>query len=587
MNKTTLFSAFLILLSGFTSGQTPNIYYCNFTNQPVLIDGIADEVWSTAHFSPSFVDISFPPKETPYLNTHFKMLWDNNYLYIFATLEEHHLTASLKNYDDIIYRDNDFEVFIDPNGDSKNYFEIEINSYGTIMDLMLEKPYNKGGSANLTWNTMGMKKAVRCNGTNNDPTDTDSCWSLEMAIPWEALKQHKPVPSDVWRMNFSRVQWEYEIKDGQYVKKKGKRGNNLPEHNWVWSPQGKINMHIPEKWGYVHFVKKQTPVFWVWMGANKSWSNKKWDSTFIKLKSVGITGILISSDKEVLTRVIPIANKYNIQVHAWFWTMNRGEAKPNWLSVNQKGESLSDKKAYVNYYKFMCPALPAVKTYLHDKVNELTEIPGLSGIHFDYIRYVDVILPVALQPKYNLVQNDIMPEFDYGYHPYMRKLYKKKYGADPFELSDPSHDSTWLWFRLHELDKTVIELKNQIKSRGLSTSSAVFPTPEMSRRMVRQNWDSWKLDYYFPMVYHNFYNENIEWIEKVSREDKNAIGEKSKLFTGLYVPSLKKRDDLTRAIDAALKGGADGVAFFDYNALDEPMLQQIKTFSQKRSLITK
>jgi hypothetical protein len=109
----------------------------------------------------------------------------------------------------------------------------------------------------------------------------------------------------------------------------------------------------------------------------------------------------------------------------------------------------------------------------------------------------------------------------------------------------------------------------------------------MSRRMVRQNWDSWKLDYYFPMAYHNFYNENIEWIEKVSREDKNAIGEKSKLFTGLYVPSLKKRDDLTRAIDAALKGGADGVAFFDYNALDEPMLQQIKTFSQKRSLITK
>ena len=586
MNKTWLI-AFLVFLSVATIAQVPNRYYCNYSTIPIHIDGIQEEAWANATTSSPFVDISFPPKETPAFNTQFKMLWDSNYLYIFATLEDHHLTAFLKNHDDIIYRDNDFEVFIDPDGDSKNYFEIEINSFATIMDLMLKKPYSKGGKANLDWNTTGLKKAVKLCGTINNPTDTDSCWSVEMAIPWEALNQQKPVTDDVWRMNFSRVQWEYEVKDGHYFKKKGKRGNNLREHNWVWSPQGKINMHIPEKWGYVHFVKKQTPVFWVWMGANKSWSNEKWDSTFVKLKSVGITGILMSSDKEVLTRVIPIANKHNIQIHAWFWTMNRGDAKPKWLSVNQNGESLADKKAYVDYYKFMCPALPAVKSFLHDKINDLTEIPGLSGIHFDYIRYVDVILPVALQPKYGLVQDDIMPEFDYGYHPYMRKLYKKHYGTDPLKLADPSHDSTWLWFRLHELDKTVIGLRDQIKSKGLTTSSAVFPTPEMSRHMVRQDWDSWNLDYYFPMVYHNFYNENIQWIEKVSKEDKDAIGKECKLFTGLYVPALKKGDNLTKAINAAFKGGADGIALFNFNALDSSMLQQIKVIAEKRGLIKK
>ena len=26
------------------------------------------------------------------------------------------------------------------------------------------------------------------------------------------------------------------------------------EENWVWSPQGKIDMHMPEFWGYVVFV---------------------------------------------------------------------------------------------------------------------------------------------------------------------------------------------------------------------------------------------------------------------------------------------------------------------------------------------
>ena len=51
-------------------------------------------------------------------------------------------------------------------------------------------------------------------------------------------------------MNFSRVEWKHEIVDGKYQKVKGKR-----EDNWVWSPQGIIDMHRPERWGYVWFTK--------------------------------------------------------------------------------------------------------------------------------------------------------------------------------------------------------------------------------------------------------------------------------------------------------------------------------------------
>ncbi|MEA3446532.1 MAG: hypothetical protein U9R19_17590, partial [Bacteroidota bacterium] len=38
------------------------------------------------------------------------------------------------------------------------------------------------------------------------------------------------------------------------------------------------------------------------------------------------------------------------------WAMNRGEASDEWLSANALGQSLADEKAYVDYYKFMCPA---------------------------------------------------------------------------------------------------------------------------------------------------------------------------------------------------------------------------------------
>ena len=59
-----------------------------------------------------------------------------------------------------------------------------------------------------------------------------------------------PEPGTVWRVNFSRVQWKLDVVDGRYEK-----APDTPEDNWVWSPQGVINMHQPEHWGYVRFVR--------------------------------------------------------------------------------------------------------------------------------------------------------------------------------------------------------------------------------------------------------------------------------------------------------------------------------------------
>jgi len=89
----------------------------------------------------------------------------------------------------------------------------------------------------------------------------------------------------------------------------------------------------------------------------------------------------------------------------------------------------------------------------------LASVDGLKGIHMDYIRYVDVILPIGFQPKYGLVQDHIMPEFDYGYHPYMQKLFKENVGIDLENIEDPGNDKQWIQFRLNELNKTVYGLK--------------------------------------------------------------------------------------------------------------------------------
>lgn len=222
----------------------------------IEVNGIADEVsWQSIPFSEPFVDIE--GLKTPKYETKIKMLWDEDYFYVFAELEEPHVWGNLKQRDTVIFYNNDFEVFIDPDGDTHNYYELEVNSLNTQWDLFLTKPYRNGTKVLDSWDIQGLKTAINVNGTLNNPNDKDVGWSVEIAIPWKVITEAArsgDVPiNQCWRVNFSRVNWDFDIKNGKYYRKKDGTGKYLHEYNWVWSPQGVINMHEPERWGYVFF----------------------------------------------------------------------------------------------------------------------------------------------------------------------------------------------------------------------------------------------------------------------------------------------------------------------------------------------
>jgi hypothetical protein len=180
-------------------------------------------------------------------------------------LEEPDVWATLTTRDSIIFQDNDFEVFIDPDGDTHHYVELEVNALGTAWDLFLPQPYRDGGSAIHAWDITGLKVGVDVRGSlnhvGNKPGDRDEGWTVELAIPWSMLREaapgrRTPRDGDQWRVNFSRVEWQIETDGAKYTKKiDPKTGKPFPEDNWVWSPQGAINMHMPERWGYVQFSR--------------------------------------------------------------------------------------------------------------------------------------------------------------------------------------------------------------------------------------------------------------------------------------------------------------------------------------------
>jgi len=130
--------------------ESPTVrsYEARLATTPPTIDGrLDDQAWTVAGWTTPFVDIRGTGWPEPRLSTRAKILWDQDYLYIGAVLEEPHLWATLTERDAIVYHDNDFEVFLDPDGDGLAYYELEMNALGTEFDLFLERPYNQGGTA--------------------------------------------------------------------------------------------------------------------------------------------------------------------------------------------------------------------------------------------------------------------------------------------------------------------------------------------------------------------------------------------------------------------------------------------------------
>ncbi|GAA5021293.1 transcriptional initiation protein Tat [Marivirga lumbricoides] len=319
-------------------------------------------------------------------------------------------------------------------------------------------------------------------------------------------------------------------------------------------------------------------IFATWAHASDKFVKEEWEKKFQYYDSLGITEALIGGNAEVLKQIVPLAKQKNIKVHAWMWTLNRpndtvANQHSDWYAVNRLGENSLEYRAYVDYYQWLSPFHPEAREYIKNNVRELAKIEGLASIHLDYVRYVDVILGADLQPKYGLVQDHEMPEYDYGYHPIAREGYKELFGVDPIEFENPELSTEWRQYRLNAVTTLVNELVEVAHESGHKMTAAVFPFPEMSRQMVRQAWDDWHLDMAFPMLYQNFYRQNINWIGFATEQGVRDVD--FPIIAGLYSPALRSPSDLEQAIRLAREKGAKGMSVF---TADDLTNEQKKVF---------
>jgi uncharacterized lipoprotein YddW (UPF0748 family) len=331
----------------------------------------------------------------------------------------------------------------------------------------------------------------------------------------------------------------------------------------------------------------ETFVFSSWCHGGNQFNKADWEAKLETYQVLGISEILVSGSPEFLQELVYLGDEFGISIHAWMWTLNRpndtiANKHPEWYAVNKLGQNSLEFRAYVDYYQWLSPFHPEAREHIKNNVRKLTSVKGLASIHLDYVRYVDVILGADLQPKYGLVQDREMPAYDYGYHPIAREGFKEIFGKDPVEFEHPELSTEWRQYRLNAVTTLVNQLVEIAHQNGHKMTAAVFPFPEMSRQMVRQAWDDWNLDAAYPMLYQNFYRENINWIGFATEQGVNDVD--FPLYAGLYMPALRDSNDLTEAIRLSKEKGAVGISLFTADALNDEQKNVLKNLKNEYKL---
>jgi hypothetical protein len=213
------------------------------------IDGILDEPHWKGLDTLVLTRNNGPTGGKPNVETKALTAWSGTRLYVAFIVSSKNVKGTFTRHDDPLYDQDVVELFIDPDGDSKNYLELEWNCLNTSLDYFFAGP---GTGRNPDWAPKGMLNAVKVKGTANNASDVDTGMVVEISLPWTDISpwsvktSFPPKAGDTLPLNFYRIDYP---------------GGNT-EELLAWAPTGVANFHLPGKFGALVFsAQPVTSVF--------------------------------------------------------------------------------------------------------------------------------------------------------------------------------------------------------------------------------------------------------------------------------------------------------------------------------------
>lgn len=331
-------------------------------------------------------------------------------------------------------------------------------------------------------------------------------------------------------------------------------------------------------------INKTVPVY-IWQRVSEDANLDTLQTQFREWRSHGVTGVCIDArNLDQIRGISARAHAEGLEYHAWVPSMLRSGLPHEWYAVNRLGESADEKPSYVDNYRFLDPANPEVQAYLLEQYTAVANIPDVDYVRLDFIRYPDVILANALSAVYGLenIYGEYAPA-DYCYCDRCVNTFKEQTGIDIRAVEDPSQVREWAQYRCDQLTFFVDKVTSAVHKLGKKVSVDVFPGPvSYAEHMVRQQWNQWMADMFFPMNYPNYYKQGPEWLNDVVAEEVQSAGG-APVISSLRVhrnwrnvnpdANLSSRglmpSELSMAIHNSLANGATGICLFNGNRMDE------------------
>ncbi|MBI3408092.1 MAG: PQQ-dependent sugar dehydrogenase [Planctomycetes bacterium] len=188
-------------------------FECRFTELPIKIDGKGnDAAWKHAQTIDNFylpwLGKNARPAKT---KTSAKLLWDREYLYFFADMEDTDLYADVTEHDGQLWDNDVFELFFKPADNKPGYYEFQVNAAGAILDMFLPRRGAGGYQRYKKDRDFHIEAKVHLRGTLNNWTDKDEGWSVEGKIPWKDFLPTggRPEVGEKWK--FALCRYDYSV----------------------------------------------------------------------------------------------------------------------------------------------------------------------------------------------------------------------------------------------------------------------------------------------------------------------------------------------------------------------------------------
>jgi hypothetical protein len=184
---------------------------CRWMSGRIKLDGVLNETaWDKAEILRDFA-VYWQDRKARSATT-ARLLWDDDYLYYSADMEDADLFATIKEHNGMLFTEDVFELFFKPAENKLAYYEFEVNPLGAGMELFLPSRGAGGYGRFAALTNLGMQSAVHLDGTLNKWEDVDKGWTVEGRIPWTGFKATggRPKAGDKWR--FALCRYDYSAK---------------------------------------------------------------------------------------------------------------------------------------------------------------------------------------------------------------------------------------------------------------------------------------------------------------------------------------------------------------------------------------